>query len=358
MRLAQIARKVDRKPTEIRSFISTKFNVDLDSDPNIKLEDEHVNAILEEFKVEEVVEESVVKAKEEVEEIEIDPTIETDVDALKEVAENTETEPLLVKSDDIAVKTKEEDSEIFPKADDVKTNTKDLAEKAEKEVVEINYNETEDESKPQDEDPASFDEVEVDREAALIAAKVEKLEGLKVVGKIDLGTDEPEPEEEELPTIDAIENEIDQLDGDTDTSEFTELGAGEDLSDEKAAIFAELDAQMESSGTEEVKQVTNDVVEVAENIEEEEYSIYKNKRGEYRFTAEQKANRKKSLQVRAEKERIERVKRKKEEYYKQNVAVKVQPPKKKKTSKPKKEKQVKKEEPKGFWQKFLNWLND
>ena len=37
-----------------------------------------------------------------------------------------------------------------------------------------------------EEDPTSFEEVEVDEDAELIAAKVEKLEGLKVVGKIDL----------------------------------------------------------------------------------------------------------------------------------------------------------------------------
>ena len=61
----------------------------------------------------------------------------------------------------------------------------------------IKHAEGEEPDEAVEEDPTSFEEVEVNREAELIAAEVDKLEGLKVVGKIDLS--EPEPEEEELP---------------------------------------------------------------------------------------------------------------------------------------------------------------
>ena len=90
MRLAQIARKVDSKPQDIRKFIQEKFNVELDADPNTKVDEEQVNAILEHFKKEEVVEETVIEeVKEEVEVVDdtIDPTIETDIESLKELAE-------------------------------------------------------------------------------------------------------------------------------------------------------------------------------------------------------------------------------------------------------------------------------
>lgn len=40
--------------------------------------------------------------------------------------ESIEPEPLMVKSDDVTVKTHEEPKETFPKADDVKTNTSDI----------------------------------------------------------------------------------------------------------------------------------------------------------------------------------------------------------------------------------------
>lgn len=352
MRLAQIARKVNKKPTEIRTFINSKFKIELDSDPNIKLEDDYVNAILEEFHIEEVVEE--------VKTVEKPKAKAAPKKKAEKVEEVVEEEPVLVKSDDISVKTKE--AEIFPKADDVKTNTQDLKEApAKKKVVEIKYDETEGDAVKSDEEPTSFEEVEVDREAELIAARVEKLEGLKVVGKIDLGTDDPEPEEEELPTAEAIESEIDALDGDVDTSEFTELAKGEELSDEKAAIFAELDAAMDSPEDNQVKTVSNEAAEVSENVEEEEYSIYKNARGIYRWTTEQKQKRQVLMATKAEELKKKRLKKKKQLHYQENVAAKVKPPKKKNVNKPTK-KQVKeqkqKEQPKGVWQKFLAWLND
>ena len=351
MRLAQIARKVDSKPQEIRKFIHEKFEVELDADPNTKLDDDQVNAILEHFKVEEPEEQS--KKEEETEEVVediIDPTIETDIESLKEIAEE-EAGDTKIEIPDV---NKEDNPESEENSDDEKKDTP-------KKVVTIKHDEGDDAGETAEEDPKSFEEVEVDREAELIAAEVDKLKGIKVVGKIDLS--EPEPEEEDLPTADAIEDEIDQLDGDVDTSEFPDLTES-NSDEEKEAIFAELDAQMDQNkgGVQKVKQVTNEASEVNENIEveEDENSIYKNKRGDYRFTTEQRKNREKSLAIKAEKAKIKAQKEKKKRHYEENVAAKVKPKSKKKKQKPSKKSAAKaqKEEPKGLWQKFLNWLND
>jgi hypothetical protein len=354
MRLAQLARKVNVKPTEIRSFIKDKFDTELDSDPNIKLQEEHVEAVKAEFKVEEVVvEEKVVEEKvEEVVEIEIDPAVETDLNALKEIAEE-----VAESAEPVEIPKVEEIKEEAP----VTEAKEEVEEKAvEKKVVGINYDDNEDIESPKEDEPTTFEEVPVDREAELIAASVDKLEGLKVVGKIDLGTDEEEPELEDLPSADAIDEEIRSLDGETDTSEFT---TDEELSDDKAAIFAELDAAMESKPNDKVKPVVKKVAEVSENIveEDEEDSIYKDSNGVYHFTSEQKRNREESLFKKAEKARIEGLKKRKQRHYQENVASKVKAPKKKKKSAAKVNKEKaksQKEAPKSTWKKFLNWLND
>ena len=164
------------------------------------------------------------------------------------------------------------------------------------------------------------------------------------------------------PTVDAIEDEIDNLDGDVDTSTFPDL-TEESSDDEKDAIFAELDAQMDKKqGVQKVKQVTNEASEVNENIEveDEESSIYKNARGIYRFTSEQRSNREKSLAIKAEKARIKAQKEKKKRHYQETVVPKVKSQPKKRKDRPAKKSAAKeqKEAPKGMWQKFLRWLND
>lgn len=352
MRLAQIARKVNVKPAEIRKFIKDEFKVELEGDPNTKLEEDQVNAILEAFKTEE--EEKVKKPEKEKtpeEEIPIDPEIETDIESLKELAEEeAPAEPIEIPE----VNQEEDKSEN----ESVKADTSDK-EAEDKKVVTIKYEEEAEDPAEQEEDPSTFEEVEVDPDAELIAAKVEKLEGLKVVGKIDLMG--PPPKEEELPSIDAIEDEIDALDGELDTSEFPDLT--EDSSDdEKEAIFAELDAQMDAGqGRKSVKKVQKEADEVLENVGEEEYSIYKNSKGQYRWTSEQKENRAQSLAEKAEKQRIQAQKEKKKRHYQENVAA-VSKPKPKKTKKSSqkrsKKKAEQKAEPKGLWQKFKQWLND
>ena len=304
MRLAQIARKVKVKPIEIRAFIKEEFNLELDKDPNIKLEDSQVQAILEKFKIEEIKEELVVEEVEAVieDEIEIDPSIDTDLDSLKVVAEDVEEKIEIpdVKIEEVAVEEAKDEVEEAP----VESTKKKVGIKhaSPEELEELKAKRDEEDT------AAAFTAVEVDENAELIAAEVEQLEGLKVVGKIELEDDKETKkmlkEEVELPSSDAIEEEIDELDGDVDTSEFTELL--EDATDEKTdAIFAELDAAMDNATSSEVKKVKNAVAaEVKDNVEEEEDSIFKDARGIYHFSSEQRANRRESIRVKNEKERV------------------------------------------------------
>ena len=375
MRLAQIARKVQVKPTEIRAFIKKEFKIELDSDPNIKLEENQVTAILAKFKVEKPEPKAKpIKKKVEIVEEVIDDSISTDLADLKELAEAKTPKKTTVKkavaekpaakkasADKPATKKKtvatKDKAEAKPKkAAAVTKKVETPTETPTKKVLNIKYDEDNEAPTTSTDEGKVFEAVEVNPDAELIGASVPKLEGLKVVGKIDLGKDEPE--EEPLPTAEAIENEIDQLDGDVDTSNFTD--STEEVIDDKAAIFAELDAAMESTVSVEVKPIPQAKVaeEVQEYIEdEEEYSIYKNDRGFYRFSPEQKKNRQISLSKKNQQARIEREKEKKKRHYQENVASKLPEPKKK--SNPKKVQPTKNQEkPKGLWNKFKAWLND
>lgn len=355
MRLAQIARKVKTKPAEIRAFIKDKFEVELDKDPNIKLEDDHVNAVLAAFIVEEeVIEEAPAKVTAVVEEeIEIDPSIDVDLESLKETAEEVVAQIDPVEIPDIA-----------PIAETA-SSTEETAAKAEKaaeekrKAVAIKHDEGSEEE-VKEENPAAFIPLEVDENAALIKAEVEKLEGLKVVGKIELEDRETKKlmnEEVSLPSADSIEDEIDGLDKDVDTSEFTDLTENAD-EDEKAAIFAELDAAMAQTNAAKVKKVKK----VESPVDEDEDSIYKDRNGIYHFSSEQKVNRKKSMAEKAIRDKARIQKEKKARHYEKNVAPKVKPVRKKKKAAPvaksKDAEKASKNETKGLWGKFLNWIND
>jgi hypothetical protein len=352
MRLAQIARKVKTKPAEIRAFLKDKFELELDKDPNIKLEDDHVNAVLEAFVIEEVIveEAKVTETVEVEEEIEIDSSIDTDLASLKEAAEEVITsiesveapEEKAVETEEIAAAAIEETPVI-------------VAEKANLKTVGIKHSEEKEETVVED-NPAAFIALAVDQNADLIKAEIEKLEGLKVVGKIELEDRETKKlmnEEVSLPTSESIESEIDRLDGDIDTSEFTDL-TEDASSDEKDAIFAELDAAMASGNSAKVKKVQK--VEV---IEEDEDSIYKDRNGIYHFTSEQRASRRKSLAEKASRDKARIQKEKKARHYKENIAPKVKvAPKKKKVTQDiadtENAQKAAKNESKGLW----NWIND
>jgi hypothetical protein len=49
MRLGQLSRKLDIKPTEIREFIRNEFKIEIDLDLNTRIEDSHADAITAKF---------------------------------------------------------------------------------------------------------------------------------------------------------------------------------------------------------------------------------------------------------------------------------------------------------------------
>ena len=84
MRLAQIARKVGMTPTEIRRFIEGEFQVTIGNEPNYKLNEDQIDAVLQNFAPVEK-EPEVAPKKEEAPPIET--TVEEVMETLTEIAE-------------------------------------------------------------------------------------------------------------------------------------------------------------------------------------------------------------------------------------------------------------------------------
>jgi len=138
MRLGQLSRKLETPISDIRNTIKKKYDVTIGEHPNIKVDDEYVEYFLELFnKADEVI---VYKAEE---------PIEKEVEVAQEVSTELEVEKEDVK-DDVEVENKEE--EVF------------------KSKIET------------------------------IRAKAAKLEGLKIIDKIDL----PPPPPPEMIEIDGV----------------------------------------------------------------------------------------------------------------------------------------------------------
>lgn len=325
MRLAQLARKVDSKPEEIRKFILDEFGIELDNDPNVKLSDEQAEAVQQKFEV------AVVDVAEEPAEIPVEAVPAEEEDTSAEITVEEVIEP----AETVAVKTTTVD-EILAQNE----GNEELG----------------DEEKP-------FVEAVYDENAELIKAPKIQLEGVKVVGKIDLPVKETAVEsseeknesesgynepigEEGLPTAEQVEAEIDR-------EEALETVADKNITDELDMAMAASTQDVKSGRTKQSKPK-----EVKENIEEEENSIYKDKNGIYHFTQEQLENRKKRLAELSDKKKQQALKDKKKRHYKDLMRDQPASQKKKKKSPEKKHKQENKSEPKGIWGKFLAWLND
>lgn len=338
MRLGQIARKLNVKPLEVKAFIEKKFEIELGDDLNLKLEDEYVDAINEQFKVIEVVSEAEEKPKKKVEEVIVAEEKEETTDdqepksELKEIVEENivieDSEKEISDSDTVAAEQEQSTSTL-----EEVTSTENKEEEEETDVV--------------DDMATEPIELEVDPNAELIKAPKVTLEGLKVVGKIDLPEDKKEEE--------IIDEET--------SEDILEVVSTEEIeSNEIDPEIAELDAAMASS-SQDINKETKVAIAIEEKEhlneeEEEEYSVYKDKRGIYHFSQEQKQNRIDSLHRLKTQEKIKMQKAAKQRFYKETVSS--QPVKKKKTKKsvavdkPKEEKK----EVKGVWGKFLRWLND
>ncbi len=152
MRLAQLARKLNEKTYTVREALSEKFDIDFEKGPNTKLLDEHVTYLEERFSI------SSPKSNESTEEEKTtsNDTVENQVD-IDEVEDPTPKHPEQVEVEEIV------EEPVIQTVGEVVGN------------VEL--------------DPEAINP----EEAELIKAPKVKLEGIKVVDKIDL----PEPKEKE-----------------------------------------------------------------------------------------------------------------------------------------------------------------
>lgn len=341
MRLAQIARKVGMTPNDIKRFLEDEFEINIGKEPNFKLNEIQINSVLEKFPVLETVEIESSSAKDSDKENDEQAAIsENDLaDELDEFIEQTlaEQQPVEVASENIPVIEAEIEEKV----------SEPLIEEpiAKKNVVIINYEDTGSSSS----DESSFVEVPVNPDAEIIKAPTIKLDGLKILGKIEL----PEHKKVETPAIEDVpaESEDDQL----------------------AALDAAMRSQVQDIKAGKVVQATEKIVEENLPISEDEDSIYKDEKGVYHFTPEQKANRQKRLYEIERTKKIKAEQEKKKRHYEEKMKLKEQkkvqnnqPIQDKKkpesTNKPvenrRSEKKQPIEPPKGLWKKFLYWLND
>ncbi len=356
MRLAQLARKVKVTPTEVKRFLEDKFELTIGKDPNFKLDEDHIEAVVEAFPL--PIEPEVEKITPQKEDITPEPELISTEDVPPvTVTDAAEDQTNLVEKANEAVELPNlhetsvtEKAELITEIDEEEAEEviEEMEEKLDK--VEINYEdtETEDTENAQDKEEKPFEEVPVDRSAPVIGAPKVKLDGLKILGKIELPSDKKEELEER------------------------QEASAEELSQKEQEEIAQLDAAMQSA-VQDVKEGVVDqpkpeAVKKHVDVEEEEDSPFKDKRGIYHFSAEQKANREKHVAEIDLKRQKEAQKEAKKKHYeemmaerkRQKTSKKSEKIKAKKTeaTKTKKAEQERKEQPKGLWQRFKNWLND
>jgi len=278
MRLGQLSRKLDLKPTEIRELIRKEFNVEIDMDLNTRIEDNYADALSKKYQS--------------------------------------------AKAEDITTITRSrQEKPVEPVVEEVATPVDITPEPIVEEVTETVTVAVPEESVIENKD--AFIPLPVDPDAELIKAPKIKLEGLKVVGKIDL----PQPKEI-IPAQDAEEAPENTAEGTHETPKS----------------FKE-------------RRLKNPPVL---NNDDEEYSIFKDKKGIYHFSQTQRENRKNSLE-RVKREHQEQLRKKKKITHYQQIVQgekKAESPAKKTQKQQQKEtrKQPEKPLPKGLWGKFVNWL--
>ncbi len=323
MRLGQLSRKLDIKPTEIREFIRNEFKIEIDLDLNTRIEDSHADAITAKF---EKKVEPAQQIKKSTAHIQSEETEEKEFHSVAEVIE-AEKEEHVVHSP-IEVPHYHEAHHAVKK--EVELESIKNSEKETEKIVD---------------DPRAFIPLPVDPDAELIKVPKIKLEGLKVVGKIEL----PKKREKEVEAV--IESPTSELDAvATETiTETVESSEGMPTEEVKAETLKQQ------------KKARQPKASVLQNNDDVEYSIYKDKNGIYHFSQAQRENRKNSLE-RLKREKQEALRKtKKSQYYQQLVETekKIESPKVKAKKQAQKEakKQPEKVVRKGVWGKFLNWLN-
>lgn len=147
MRLGQLARKLDVKVNEIVDFLNNEHNISIENDLNTKIEGDALDFVMDNYKVDEVVEEKITE-----------PEIIEDVIPEK-IPEVVEEIPETVVETEVIENTENADNEIVDNGGD---NDKLVVESEDGEEIELNV---------------------VD---GVIKAPKKELSGFKVVGKIEL----------------------------------------------------------------------------------------------------------------------------------------------------------------------------
>eukprot|EP00746_Dinoflagellata_sp_MGD_P012208 gnl/MRDRNA2_/MRDRNA2_125908_c0_seq1.p1 gnl/MRDRNA2_/MRDRNA2_125908_c0~~gnl/MRDRNA2_/MRDRNA2_125908_c0_seq1.p1 ORF type:complete len:276 (+),score=70.03 gnl/MRDRNA2_/MRDRNA2_125908_c0_seq1:40-867(+) len=101
MRLGQLARKLDIKPTEIVNFLKEQHSIELELNPNAKLEDEHVELVNRQYSVEEAEVPTHLDPVQSKEEEEENTNVKEEPDGSGE--DTSEAEHALKSAEDIAV---------------------------------------------------------------------------------------------------------------------------------------------------------------------------------------------------------------------------------------------------------------
>jgi len=181
MRLGQLARKLDIKPTQIVSFLTKSHNINVEENLNTKIEDDILKLVLDKFKIEKpvVAPKKIVKAitPELIDEVDVEKAIDTPIT----IEAEEKTEDPIIESEVIEEVVNEIiEEEIVEEAidliveDELKTEnpeTKDVL--ADEKLIAY------------DEDGEPIELTVID---GVIKAPKKELEGFKVIGKIELPT--------------------------------------------------------------------------------------------------------------------------------------------------------------------------
>jgi len=182
MRLGQLARKLDIKPTQIVSFLKKEHTISVDDSLNSKIEDDVLELVMAKFKVD-TPKKVIQRAKKSI--IQEEPIIEEKPINLEEIGEEKEVEIDIEQIIDAV--TEEVANEIFEDEaiDEAIDNIVIDELKTVEEIVEVEQKE-----ESATENLTAYDEdgepIELTVVDGVIKAPKKELEGFKVVGKIDL----------------------------------------------------------------------------------------------------------------------------------------------------------------------------
>jgi hypothetical protein len=354
MRLGQISRKLNLRPIQIRDFIRDKFQVEIDIDLNTKLEDNYIEALQKKYEPTPQIDlfqetpkiATTVKVDHEDQDDRWSKKAAELIKSKKEAAAKAEAEKSAAEST-----STEEISTLPVIAESTASATEEKVE-----TIVLSENKTTDQLDP-------FTPRRVDPEAELIKAPNTKLEGPKVVGKIVLPPTKKELEAAAKAEADALAQELAAAAvaaSETDSSIEVNVEGDEDNADDTNSDELLTSDKTVAHKTAKRDPISKKIAAMQASEMDEEWSPFKDKKGIYHFSREQKDNRRKSLE-RIKVDKTDEVKKRaKSSYYQQNF--KPEPKEivaKKKEKKEAVSKKVKEPKPerKGIWGKFRNWLD-